>query len=141
MSKTRLERAVVEINGGCNYSCQMCPQSAPDGRGKTWLKKLPLERFERLMEELSSEHDCKVINLEGSGEPTLNANLHEYVSLVKKYGMKAYAFSNGFRMRGDLMRRSVDAGLDFFRFSVIGYNAETYWAWMNSRNFAVWLIK
>ena len=28
-SKTlSVDRAVIEINGGCNYSCSMCPQDA-----------------------------------------------------------------------------------------------------------------
>ena len=34
----KLERIVMEVFGGCNYTCQMCPQSTP-GRGKSWTRK------------------------------------------------------------------------------------------------------
>jgi len=129
-----IDRAVIEINGGCNYSCEMCPQSQPGGRGKNWLKKMSLGRFESVVDQLVNS-GLRVVNLEGSGEPTLNSNLDEYVKIVKRHGAKAFMFSNGNRMQGDFMKRVVDAGSDFFRFSIIGYNPETYWAWMNSKEF------
>ena len=129
-----VDRAVIEINGGCNYSCQMCPQSQPGGRGKNWLKKMSLGRFESIIDQLVN-NGLRVVNLEGSGEPTLNSNLDEYVRIVKRHGAKAFMFSNGNRMHGDFMKRVVDAGSDFFRFSIIGYSPETYWAWMNSKEF------
>ena len=34
----KLQRIVMEVFGGCNYTCQMCPQSNP-GRGKILLGK------------------------------------------------------------------------------------------------------
>lgn len=133
-----LERAVIEINGGCNYTCQMCPQTTTDGkhgaRGKNWLKKMPIDLFEEAVAQ-STAAGATVINLEGSGEPTLNRNLPEYIDIVRKYGAKSFIFSNGFNMRGDFMKDCVDAGLDFFRFSIIGYNEETYRKWMNSHFF------
>ena len=39
--KDKIKRAVIEINGGCNYTCAMCPQSDP-GRDKGFLKKMSL---------------------------------------------------------------------------------------------------
>ena len=77
-----IDRAVIEINGGCNYSCQMCQQSQPGGRGKNWLKKMSLGRFESVIDQLVN-NGLRVVNLEGSGEPTLNSNLDEYVRVVK----------------------------------------------------------
>ena len=44
----KLERAVVEVFGGCNYSCKMCPQST--GRETNFLKKMPLELFKDTIE-------------------------------------------------------------------------------------------
>ena len=41
-------------------------------------------------------------------------------------------FSNGFRMEGKFMQDCVDAGLDFYRFSFIGYNKDKYTEWMNN---------
>lgn len=135
MGDFHIDRAVIEINGGCNYTCQMCPQTNPDGttgaRGKNWLKKMSLIEFERYVEQCA-EAGLNVVNLEGSGEPTLNRDLPEYIKIVKKYGAKAFIFSNGMRMKGDFMKEVVDAGIDFFRFSIIGYNEEMYKKWMNS---------
>ena len=108
----------------------MCPQTDPK-RPKGFLKKMPLSQFEDIVAQCA-EHNVKVINLEGSGEPTLNRDLPKYVEIVKKYGAKAYIYSNGKNMSGSFMKDTVDAGLDFFRFSIIGYNEETYKKWMNS---------
>jgi len=135
-----IDRAVIEINGGCNYTCQMCPQTNPDGttggRGKDWLKKMSLEDFERVVAECA-EAGLNVVNLEGSGEPTLNRNLPEYISIVKKYGAKAFIYTNGYNLRGSFMRECVDAGLDLARFSIIGYNRVKYKEWMNRDAFDV----
>ncbi len=132
----KVDRAVIEINGGCNYTCSMCPQTDPvtgktGARGKNWLKKMSLDQFEDIVAECT-EAGLNVVNLEGSGEPSLNRNLAEYIAIVKKYGAKAFCFSNGMRMKDDFMREVVDAGVDFYRFSIIGYTPELYQKWMNS---------
>lgn len=128
----KIDRAVIEINGGCNYTCKMCPQT--DGRGKNWLKKMSLYKFEDAVAQCA-EAGLNVVNLEGSGEPTMNRDLAKYIEIVKKYNAKAFMFSNGMRMSGDFMKGVIDAGADFFRFSIIGYNNELYTKWMNSPHF------
>ena len=92
---------------------------------------MPLDQFEDIVAECT-EAGLNVVNLEGSGEPSLNRNLAEYIAIVKKYGAKAFCFSNGMRMKDDFMREVVDAGVDFYRFSIIGYTEELYKKWMNS---------
>ena len=77
------------------------------------------------MSEIVQKHGLRVVNLEGSGEPTLPRNLPEYIKIVKKYNAP-FCFSNGFRMEGKFMRDCVDGGLDFYRFSFIGYNKDKY---------------
>lgn len=134
----QIDRAVIEINGGCNYTCQMCPQTTEYGktgaRGKNWLRKMPLDEFENYVAQCA-EAGLNVVNLDGSGEATLNRDLPKYIKIVKKYNAQAVIFSNGFRMSGDYMKDCVDAGLDFYRFSIIGYDYDTYKQWMSSDNF------
>jgi MoaA/NifB/PqqE/SkfB family radical SAM enzyme len=91
---------------------------------------MSLEDFERAVAECA-EAGLNVVNLEGSGEPTLNRNLPEYIAIVKRYGAKAFIYTNGYNLRGDLMKECVDAGLDLARFSIIGYNQAMYRKWMN----------
>ena len=44
----KFQRIVMEVFGGCNYTCQMCPQSNP-GRGKNFTRKMPLKCAETLV--------------------------------------------------------------------------------------------
>lgn len=124
-----IERAVIEINGGCNYTCQMCPQSNP-GRHKGFLKRMPLDEFEKYVIECA-KRGAKVVNLEGSGEATLNRRLPEYIKILTEHNLMSYIFSNGYRFKGDFMKECIDAGLTRIRFSIIGYNPEVYRKWMD----------
>jgi wyosine [tRNA(Phe)-imidazoG37] synthetase (radical SAM superfamily) len=129
----KIDRAVIEVNGGCNYSCSMCPQDTrTGGRHKDFLKKMTLQEFEDNVADCA-QHGLRVVNLDGSGEATLNRNLPKYIEIVKKYGAKAFIFSNGYRMEGQFMKDCVDAGLDFYRFSWIGYDWKQYDKWMYNR--------
>jgi len=129
----KIDRAVIEVNGGCNYSCSMCPQDVrTGGRHKDFLKKMSLSEFEDNVADCA-QHGLRVVNLDGSGEATLNRNLPKYIEIVKKYNAKAFIFSNGYRMEGKFMRDCVDAGLDFYRFSWIGYDVAAYDKWMYNR--------
>jgi len=127
-----LERAVVELNGGCNYTCAMCPQST--GRGSNWTKQLTLEMLDIILYQLMNT-GCKVVNLEGSGEPSTYPHLSEAIKMVRKHAMDPYIFTNGLHFKGDKMKASIDAGLKHVRFSIIGYNKETYKKWMNKDKF------
>ena len=112
----------------------MCPQTSP-GRGKSFTRKMPLKEFERILDEIVPKHGTPQINLEGSGEPTMAKDLPEYVKAVKKRNLKCFMYCNGARLNGKFMRDVVDAGIDFIRISVIGYNRELYKKWMNVDNF------
>ena len=132
--KLKLKRIVMEVFGGCNYTCQMCPQSNP-GRGKNFTRKMRLEDFERIIDEIVPKYGKPQINLEGSGEPTMAKDLDKYISVVKKRNLKCFMYCNGARLNGKFMERVIDAGIDFIRISIIGYNKEKYKQWMNIDNF------
>ena len=126
-----IKRAVIEVNGGCNYTCAMCPQSNP-GRDKGFLKKMPLDFFQEILDQIGY---VECIQLEGSGEPTLNRDLPEYISKAKKHCDSVNIFTNGYALENDFMHECVDAGLSMARFSVIGYDKETYKKMMNKDAF------
>jgi len=128
-----LQRVVIEIFGGCNYTCQMCPQSNP-GREKQFLRKMPLKQFEEILDQITPKYGKPVINLEGSGEPTMAADLPAYIEACTRRGLPSFIYSNGSKFSDRLMKDSIDAGLTLFRFSVIGYNRETYAKWMDVDN-------
>ena len=127
--KPYIERAVIEINGGCNYTCQMCPQTNP-GRHKGFLKQMKLPEFEHYVLQCVDK-GVKVVNLEGSGEATLVRKLPEYIKILTKHNVKSFIFSNGFKFKNEFMERCIDEGLSRIRFSIIGYDKDSYKKWMN----------
>ena len=133
-NKVNLKRIVMEVFGGCNYTCQMCPQTNP-GRGKSFTRKMPISEFERILDQIVPKYGMPQINLEGSGEPTMAKDLPKYIEAVKKRNLKCFMYCNGARLNGQFMKDVINAGIDFVRFSVIGYNRELYKKWMNIDNF------
>ena len=51
MKNLKLQRIVMEVFGGCNYTCQMCPQTNP-GRGASFKRKMPLNEFKRILSDV-----------------------------------------------------------------------------------------
>ena len=45
---------------------------------------MPLKEFERILDMIVPKYGKPVINLEGSGEPTMAKDLYDYVNAVKK---------------------------------------------------------
>ena len=50
LNNLKLKRVVMEVFRGCNYTCQMCPQSNP-GR-ESFTRKMPLKDFEKILNNL-----------------------------------------------------------------------------------------
>ena len=71
--KILIKQLDVELNGGCNYACPMCPQAS--GREKGFLKKLPFKLFKKIVDD-AMQYGLDTVSLHGSGEPTLNQDMH-----------------------------------------------------------------
>ena len=117
-----LKRITTEIFGGCNYACEMCPQSSP-GRDKEFLKTLPFDLYKKILDQVEGS---PTVLLSGSGEATLHKDLPKYIEEAARRDMRPVIYTNGFNVRGQRMRDLFDAGLYLCRFSVIGYNRATY---------------
>lgn len=128
MKKLNLKRAAIEIFGGCNYKCTMCPQST--GRGKSWTRKMPLDHFIKLLDQLDGS---PLIQLEGSGEAFLAKDLDLYIKECTIRGFKTFIKTNG-SFDNNLIEKALDAGLSYLRFSIIGFDRQSYFKHMSLDN-------
>ena len=122
----------LELNGGCNYKCIMCPQAV--GREKEFIKKLPFGVFKKIIDD-ALQYGLETVSLHGSGEPTLSPDMPKYVSYIKKKGLKCISFTNGSKLTLKLSKELITAGIDVLRISCIGYDEQTYSSWMSRNNF------
>lgn len=138
MSNTALLKQLdMELVGGCNYACVMCPHGI-NGREQDFKKALPYDIFTKIVDDAVN---CGVegISLHGSGEPTLCRWLPDAVQYIKNKDrkIKIMIITNGLRLTEDLSNRLIDAELDLLRISVIGYNAEKYKKYMAHDGFDI----
>lgn len=127
-----LKQLDMELNGGCNYACPMCPQA--EGREKEFLKKLPLAVFKKVVDD-AAQYGLDTVSLHGSGEPTLNNDFPEYVRYVRDKGLRCISFTNGYRLDEKMSRRLIEARINVLRISCIGYDRESYAHWMSQDAF------
>jgi len=60
----QIKRLSLEIFGGCNFSCKMCPQGKDNnGRQQDFLKLLPFKLFEKILDD-ASQYGVQVVNIE-----------------------------------------------------------------------------
>jgi len=122
----------LELNGGCNYKCQMCPQS--QGREREFLRKLPFDVFEKIVDD-GMQYGLQTVTLHGSGEPTLNRDFPKFVKAVKDRGLTCISFTNGKKLTEKLSGELIEAGIDILRLSCIGYDKPTYTKWMEGGDY------
>jgi MoaA/NifB/PqqE/SkfB family radical SAM enzyme len=118
----------LELNGGCNYKCTMCPQAY--GREKDFLKKLPFNVFTKIVDD-ALQYGLDTVSLHGSGEPTLAKDMSKYVEYIKSKNVKCISFTNGYRLDQEMAKGLIKAGIDVLRISCIGYDRESYAHWMS----------
>jgi MoaA/NifB/PqqE/SkfB family radical SAM enzyme len=123
--KLPIKKAVIEICGSCNYKCVFCPHSIGDGREKQFKRLMNYQMFINILDQLK-DSEVEEIYLEGSGEPTMNKKLPDFVKAGTDRGFKMSFITNGFWFKDDLMKATIDAGMHFARISVTGYNQELY---------------
>ena len=122
----------LELNGGCNYKCTMCPQT--QGREKEFLKKLPFNIFTKIIDD-ALQYGLETVSLHGSGEPMLSKDVPKYVSYIKSKGIKCMSITNGSRLTPKLSSDLIESGIDLLRISCVGYDRDTYARWMSFDGF------
>ncbi len=126
--KLVIKQLDLELNGGCNYKCPMCPQS--NGREKDFLKKLPYEVFTKIIDD-ACQYGLEAVSIHGSGEPLLNRDADKFIKYIKSKSLRCVSFTNGSRLDEEMSIKLIKSGIDLIRISCVGYDRETYKKWMS----------
>lgn len=131
-SQIVLKQLNIEIFGGCNYKCFMCPQTK--GREASFLRKLPYGVYQKIILD-ALQYGPEAVSFHGSGEPIYHPDLIKMVKFASSMGLSTSFFTNGAGLTSELFERLADAGLGMVTVSIVGYDSERYFRWMGKDNF------
>lgn len=111
----------------CQFKCQFCGRREGT-EFKSSLAEQSLELFDKLLTEHAQvPNQDKIIRLSGGLEPTTNKRITDIVRLIHSKGFEAEMYTNGFNFTDAWLDRQPGMfELDRIRFSVYGYDSESY---------------
>ena len=130
----KLRQLDMELFGGCNYSCSMCPQGSEKGREPEFKKALSWSNFLKIIDD-AEKHGVESIILKGGCAPTVKKNFIPAIKYIKKRGIQCTSLSNGYNLDDSLIDKIIDSGIDIFKISVVGYDEQTYEKMMSKNAF------
>jgi MoaA/NifB/PqqE/SkfB family radical SAM enzyme len=120
------------ISGGCNFNCVYCSHSLPKGdtgREGMFDSYLSLENF-RLVADSMGRFPRRITcaSFCGIGEPLLNPDLPEMISILKKENLVAgiEVTTNASLLTHELSDHLIDAGISCLSVSIQGVNSAGY---------------
>jgi uncharacterized Fe-S cluster-containing radical SAM superfamily protein len=130
----KLEQINLELFGGCNLACPMCPQGIEGGREKDFKRVITESLFYKIIDE-ALPLGLKFVNLSGSGEPTLSKNLEKFTSYLSSKGITTMIYTNGQLLTPKKFESLCQAGLSIIKVSCMGWDRESYKHWMSIDSF------
>ena len=124
----KIEQINLELFGGCDLVCPMCPQSW--GREKDFLKSLDFELIKSIIDQ-AIPLGLKYATLAGSGEPLLSKHLVKTVKYLSDNKVETLIYSNANRLTLELFEDLCVAGLTTLKISCQGWDRESYKEWMS----------
>lgn len=124
----------LEVFGGCNLACPMCPQGMEDGREKDFKKTLNFELFQKIIDQAIPK-GLKFVNLSGSGEPLLNKHLETFIKYLSDKSIETMIYTNGQLLNEKRFEDLCNAGLTVLKVSCMGWDRESYKKWMSVDTF------
>lgn len=101
----------IETINSCNFRCVYCPQSDQDNHFVNGRGIMSLEDFKRIIANLRSCFDVRIVSLHRDGEPLLNKRLEAYVEHLTELGIYVTISSNCSIVSEERAHRLVQAGL------------------------------
>ncbi len=103
-----LRKVYVEITTDCNLDCGMCIRHV-------WQRpvgNMAEETFRALIGQLRAIPSVSTLSFGGFGEPTVHPRFLDFLSEVKKAGIRAELVTNGLSLTGEFAERLLDLELD-----------------------------
>jgi MoaA/NifB/PqqE/SkfB family radical SAM enzyme len=110
----------IEVTNRCNLLCETCPRTYFD---REPLKSLTYTEFVQIAEQFPA---MRRASLHGIGEPLLNKELPRIIKYLKERAIEVIINSNGTLLTPTWQQDLVASGLDEYRCSIDGAEAETY---------------
>jgi radical SAM protein with 4Fe4S-binding SPASM domain len=101
----------IETINSCNFRCIYCPQSDQEHHFVNGRGMMSLEDFKRIVANLRSCFDVRIVSLHRDGEPLLNKRLEEYIAHLTDLGIYVTVSSNCSLVSQERAHRLVAAGL------------------------------
>jgi len=130
----KIDQINLEVFGGCNLACPMCPQGTENGREKDFKKSLNDDLFKKIIDEAVPK-GLKFVNLSGSGEPLLNRKLEQYIKYLSQKSIKSMIYTNGQLLTLERFKSLCESGLTILKVSCMGWDKESYKEWMSTDTF------
>jgi MoaA/NifB/PqqE/SkfB family radical SAM enzyme len=99
---TRLMYLMFTLAFKCNYRCIKCFNLKNDLPSKVFNSFLKVEDYERFIREFSNL-DGKAVIIAGEGEPILNAETKELISIISKNDLIPIVYTNGSTLTSKLI--------------------------------------
>lgn len=144
----------IETTNRCNMRCKMCPRttmmtrSMADIDKETFVKiveqlrphteadwnrwKNYVEKKYGIYEDDMSENHFflyiipKVIQLHGYGDPLLDKNMAQYITILKEHGLQSYFSCNPANINLEYTYKMLDSGLDYIKYSIESVDDEVH---------------
>jgi radical SAM protein with 4Fe4S-binding SPASM domain len=84
----------IETINSCNFRCVYCPQSDQDNHFVNGRGIMSLDNFKRIIANLRSAFDLRIVSLHRDGEPLLNKHLEDYIRHLTDLGTCVTVSSN-----------------------------------------------
>ena len=113
----------IELTNACNADCIMCPRSKLTRK----TTQMDFELFKKIMDNCKGRN-LKKINLFWFGETFIYPRLIEAIKYIKDKlpGTKVNISTNGSLVKGDIVEKIIESGLDTLNFDIDGAAKETY---------------
>ncbi len=112
---------IIDVTNLCNLRCPVCPVTFAMTRPRNLMK---MDVFRAIIDDFRDIDAKPEIYFNFSGEPTLNANLPDFIAYATKHGHKTFLSTNATKLDETMCERLIEAGLGRVNLCMDGFSKE-----------------